>query len=85
MLAEQTREGEAWGSSSGLGHTIVASHKRIAIAASHLAIDKLPRALEGDVHVSVDGLKFTCIRVSEKVASVRIKHNVNNIKHYVPL
>jgi hypothetical protein len=34
--------------------TIVASHKRIAIAASHLAINKFPRALEGNVHVAVD-------------------------------
>ena len=41
-------------------HTVVAPHKRIAIAAPHLAVNKLPRSLERDVHVAVDGLELTC-------------------------
>lgn len=40
--------------------TVVASHKRIAVAASHLAVDKFPCALEGNVHVAINGLQLAC-------------------------
>lgn len=46
-------------------HTVVAPHKRIAIAAPHLAVNKLPRSLERDVHVAVDGLELA-YRVKEE-------------------
>jgi hypothetical protein len=65
--------------------TIVAPHKRIAIAASHLAIDEFPCSLEGYVHVAVDGLELAYIRVSENVGSARSKDIVNNIKYHIPL
>jgi hypothetical protein len=47
-------------SAIGEEHTVVAPHKRIAVAAPHLAIDKLARTLERDVHVAVDGLELAC-------------------------
>ena len=40
--------------------TIVAPHKSIAVATPHLAVHKLTRALERDVHVAVDGLELAC-------------------------
>lgn len=45
-------------------HTIVAPHKRITIRPSHLAVHKLACALEGDVHVAVDGLQLACYHMS---------------------
>ena len=46
-------------------HTVVAPHKRIAVAAPHLAVNKLPRSLKCDVHVAVDGLELA-YRVKEE-------------------
>lgn len=42
-------------------HTIVSPHERIAVRPPHLAVHKLTRALEGNVHVAVDGLQFACV------------------------
>lgn len=41
--------------------TVVSSHKGVTVAASHLAVHEFPSALEGDVHVAVDGLELAYV------------------------
>ena len=50
--------------------TIVASHKSITIAPPHLAVHKLPRALEGDVHVAINGLEFAYVGRSVSITQL---------------
>jgi len=52
----------------GFKRTVVASHKRIAVAASHLAVHKFSCALERDVHVAINRLElaYTDVRVSTR-------------------
>jgi hypothetical protein len=38
--------------------TIISSHESIAVFPPRAALDDFLHALEGDVHVSIDGLQF---------------------------
>lgn len=40
------------------GHTVIASHKRIPIVLSELAVDIFLRFFQCDIHVTIDGLEF---------------------------